>query len=71
MARPGESGRGGERRCAMSGGMRLWWSTCPKCKKAFVVAWELRHAKYKLICPFCDHRYLPEESAKIDERHSE
>ena len=55
----------------MSGGMRLWWSTCPKCKKDFVVAWELRHAKYKLICPYCDHRYLPEQSAKIDERHTE
>jgi len=55
----------------MSGGMRLWWSTCPKCKKEFVVAWELRHAQYKLICPFCDHRYLPEQSARIDERHAD
>ena len=55
----------------MSGGMRLWWSTCPKCKNAFVVAWELRHAQYKLICPFCNHRYLPGQSAAIDERHAE
>ena len=23
--------------------MRLFWSTCAKCRKAFVVAWELRH----------------------------
>ncbi len=49
--------------------MRLFWSTCPQCKKAFVVAWELRNAGVKLICPFCDHRYLPDESAAIDERH--
>jgi len=55
----------------MSGGMRLWWSTCPKCHKAFVVAWELRYAKYKLICPYCDHRYLPEQSEKIDDRHAD
>ncbi len=52
-------------------GMRLFWSTCPKCLKAFVVAWELRHAKHQLICPYCGHRYLPDESAAIDERHAE
>lgn len=48
--------------------MKLFWSTCPKCLKAFVVGWELRYAKVKLICPFCNHRYLPDESASIDER---
>jgi hypothetical protein len=35
--------------------------------KAFLVEWELRHAGVKLICPFCSNRYLPDESAKLDE----
>jgi DNA-directed RNA polymerase subunit RPC12/RpoP len=48
--------------------MKLFWSTCAKCKKAFVVAWELRHAGHKLICPFCGNKYLPKDSLEIDER---
>lgn len=52
-------------------GMRLFWSTCPQCVKAFVVAWELRYAQRQLICPYCGHRYLPEQSAAIDERHAD
>jgi hypothetical protein len=48
--------------------MRVFWSTCPKCLKAFVVEWELRHAGVKLICPFCGNRHLPDESAELDER---
>jgi uncharacterized Zn-finger protein len=51
--------------------MRLFWSTCPWCANAFVVAWELRHAGRQLICPFCDNRYLPDESLALDERWSE
>jgi DNA-directed RNA polymerase subunit RPC12/RpoP len=47
---------------------KIFVSTCAKCQKAFVVSWELRHAGLKLICPHCGNRYLPEESAKIDER---
>ena len=50
--------------------MKLFWSTCPKCVKAFVVGWELRHAGVKLICPFCNHRYLPDESKAIDDRQT-
>ena len=49
--------------------MRLFWSTCPKCIKAFVVEWALRHAGRQLICPYCSHRYLPDESAAIDDRY--
>ncbi len=48
--------------------MRVFWSTCPKCIKAFIVEWELRFGGHKLICPFCDNRYLPDESAELDER---
>jgi len=50
---------------------KIFASTCPKCKKSFVVEWELLHAGHKLICPFCRNRYLPEESAAIDERGQE
>ena len=50
--------------------MNLVWSTCPKCVKPFVVGWELRHAGVKLICPFCNHRYLPEQSKAIDDRQT-
>ena len=49
--------------------MRLFWSTCPKCIKPFVVEWALRHAGRQLICPYCRHRYLPDESAEIDDRY--
>ena len=48
--------------------MKMFWSTCPGCHKAFVVAHELRYAGEQLICPFCHNRYLPDESAELDER---
>ena len=38
--------------------------------KAFVVEWELRHPGVKLICPYCGNRYLPDESAALDERQN-
>lgn len=49
---------------------RIFWATCPKCHKPFVVSWELRHAGRKLICPFCRQRFLPDEAAALDERHN-
>jgi hypothetical protein len=49
--------------------MRVFWSTCPTCGGKFVVGWELRDAGVELHCPFCERRYLPEESAEIDERY--
>jgi hypothetical protein len=30
----------------------------------------LRHAGIKLICPFCSHRFLPDDAAELDERHA-
>ena len=48
---------------------RVFWASCPKCLKAFVVDWELRHAGRQLICPFCGNRFLPDEAAELDERH--
>jgi hypothetical protein len=36
--------------------------------KGFVVQWQLRHAGVKIFCPFCGNRYLPDESAALDER---
>ena len=48
---------------------RVFWATCPQCLKAFVVSWELRAAAINLICPFCDHQFLPNEAAALDERY--
>lgn len=47
---------------------RLFWATCPECLKAFVVDQELRYAGRQLICPFCGHRFLPDEAAALDDR---
>ena len=47
---------------------RIFWATCPACTKPFLVSWELRHAGVKLICPFCDDRFMPDEAAELDER---
>jgi hypothetical protein len=47
---------------------RVFWATCPKCLKPFVVSWELRHAGVQLICPFCVARFLPDEAPRLDER---
>jgi hypothetical protein len=47
---------------------RVFWATCPKCLKAFVVSWELRHASVHLVCPFCTNRFLPDEAVALDER---
>ena len=44
---------------------------CPKDKgTGFLVDGSLRHAGIKLICPFCSHRFLPDDAAKLDERHN-
>lgn len=48
----------------------IFWATCPACAKDFLVDGSLRHAGLKLICPFCAHRFLPDEAAKLDERHA-
>jgi hypothetical protein len=47
--------------------MRLFWSTCPSCERAFVVSYELRHDEHQLWCPYCGSKYLASQSLKIDE----
>jgi hypothetical protein len=47
---------------------RVFWATCPQCHKAFVVAWQLRRAGVRLVCPYCTGRFLPDEAAYLDER---
>lgn len=47
---------------------RVFWSTCPNCHNEFIVAWELRSAGIKLHCPFCENRYMPDDSESLDER---
>jgi hypothetical protein len=47
---------------------KIFWVTCPQCNGEFYCHWqELRHKKIKLLCPYCSHEFLDEESAKIVE----
>ncbi|HEY7321490.1 MAG TPA: hypothetical protein VIE89_28315 [Candidatus Binatia bacterium] len=47
---------------------KIFWVTCPKCKGDFYCHWqELRHKKIKILCPYCSHEFLDEESPKIVE----
>ena len=44
---------------------KIFWVTCPQCKGEFYCHWqELRHKKIKLLCPYCSHQFLDEESPK-------
>lgn len=46
----------------------IFWVTCPKCQKRFYChSGDLRHTDWKLLCPFCQHRFHQEESPKITE----
>ena len=47
---------------------KIFWVTCPQCSGEFYCHWqELRHKKIKLLCPYCSHQFLDEESIKIVE----
>jgi hypothetical protein len=47
---------------------KIFWVTCPQCKGEFYCHYqELRHKKIKLLCPYCNHQFFDEESAKIVE----
>jgi hypothetical protein len=47
---------------------KIFWVTCPQCKGEFYCHYqELRRKKIKLLCPYCSHQFLDEESAKIVE----
>jgi hypothetical protein len=48
---------------------RVFMTRSPRCKKAFVVDWELRFFGRQLICPFCQQRFLPADAASLDEPH--
>ena len=44
---------------------KIFWVTCPQCKGEFYCHWqELRHKKIKLLCPYCSHQFLDEESSE-------
>jgi predicted Zn finger-like uncharacterized protein len=48
---------------------RIFWVGCPECQGKFYCNYnEMRHAGIKLMCPFCRHRFLPDEAAWLDER---
>jgi hypothetical protein len=51
---------------------RLFMAECPCCHQSFACHYdEMRHAKIKLFCPSCRHRFAPEEAASLDERWDE
>ncbi len=46
----------------------IFWVTCPKCRGEFYChTQELRHKGIKLLCPYCSHQFLDEESPTIVE----
>lgn len=47
---------------------RVFWIGCPNCERRFVCDYGLRRAGVRLECPFCRHRFLPEEGRDLDER---
>jgi predicted Zn finger-like uncharacterized protein len=48
---------------------RVFWVKCPQCIGEFYANHkEMRHAGVKLLCPFCHHRFLPDEAKSLDER---
>jgi predicted Zn finger-like uncharacterized protein len=48
---------------------RIFWAECPHCRTKFYCNYgELRHSGIKLACPSCKARFLPSESASLDER---
>jgi hypothetical protein len=47
---------------------KIFWVTCPQCDGEFYCHYqELRHKKIKLLCPYCSHQFLDDESRKIVE----
>ena len=47
---------------------KIFWVTCPQCNGEFYCHYqELRHKKIKLLCPYCSHQFLDDESSKIVE----
>jgi len=47
---------------------KIFWVTCPQCNGEFYCHYqELRHKQIKLLCPYCSHQFLDEESSKIVE----
>jgi DNA-directed RNA polymerase subunit RPC12/RpoP len=47
---------------------KIFWVTCPQCNGEFYCHYqELRHKNIKLLCPYCSHQFLDDESRKIVE----
>ena len=48
---------------------RMFVIACPECSKKFQANYEeFRHKPIKLLCPYCAHRFIDEESPTIDDR---
>ncbi len=45
---------------------KIFWIACPQCKKKFYAAVDdYRHKDRKMMCPFCQARFLDEEADEI------
>jgi hypothetical protein len=50
---------------------RIFWVECRDCHGRFYCNWgEMRNTGVKLMCPFCQARFLPGEAAALDEREA-
>ena len=47
---------------------KLFWVTCPKCKKKFYATKDdFRHQDRRMLCPFCQARFLDKEAAELQD----
>lgn len=45
---------------------KLFWVVCPKCGKKFYASLDdFRHQDRKMMCPFCQARFLDKEAKEI------
>jgi len=47
---------------------RIFWVACPECEKKFYASVDdFRHKDRKMMCPFCQARFLDKEAKEIIE----
>lgn len=45
---------------------KIFWVVCPNCSNKFYAANDdYRHLERKLMCPFCEERFLDKDAAEV------